>query len=217
MSSLNHLSLNVLSKYIWEIHFIFLTSIGVWMQWVACKGRHVNFARDPLRTYFDECHKNEIHILGLHYSGCFPSITVYEDFPAMFVYKVELLRCHYHPITYTRWCKLHVQVNASNCSSRGYELCRKGSFKDCSGNVSIAWFDRFTKRILIHSSNWLKKRQTLCIGLKYTLESSQELFEKLNCRKKIAVIILVKTIDDKNSNWKIQKIIFQKSLVEAYL
>ena len=27
------------------------------------QGRHVNFARDPLRLYFDECQKSEIHIV----------------------------------------------------------------------------------------------------------------------------------------------------------
>ena len=28
---------------------------------------HVNFACDPLHSYFDECQKNEIHLLYLHY------------------------------------------------------------------------------------------------------------------------------------------------------
>ena len=36
------------------------------MQWVTC-----NFARDPLRSYFDEPQKNEIHLLYLHF--IFPS------------------------------------------------------------------------------------------------------------------------------------------------
>ena len=37
------------------------------MQWVTCKvsdpeGCHVNFARDPLHSYFHEPQKNEIHL-----------------------------------------------------------------------------------------------------------------------------------------------------------
>ena len=40
----------------------------VWMQRVTCKfGRHDNFARDPLRSYFHEPQKNEIHLLYLHF------------------------------------------------------------------------------------------------------------------------------------------------------
>ena len=35
-------------------------------------GRHVNFGRDPLRLYFDEPQKNEIHLLYLHF--VFPSL-----------------------------------------------------------------------------------------------------------------------------------------------
>ena len=27
----------------------------------------MNFAQDPLSSYFDECQKNEIHLLYLHY------------------------------------------------------------------------------------------------------------------------------------------------------
>ena len=27
----------------------------------------MNFAQDPLRSYFDECQKNKIHLLYLHY------------------------------------------------------------------------------------------------------------------------------------------------------
>ena len=71
-------------KYKNEFHF-FLRFIDVWTQWVPCK---VNvtpwiptkltwrrsgvtyFARDPLRSYFDEPQKNEIYFLteycGLH-------------------------------------------------------------------------------------------------------------------------------------------------------
>ena len=30
-------------------------------------GRHVNFARAPLRSYFHEPQKNEIHLLYLHF------------------------------------------------------------------------------------------------------------------------------------------------------
>ena len=29
--------------------------------------RHVNFARDPLRSYFDKRQENEIHLLYLHF------------------------------------------------------------------------------------------------------------------------------------------------------
>ena len=32
-----------------------------------CFGRHVNFARDLLHSYFDEPQKNEIHLLYLHF------------------------------------------------------------------------------------------------------------------------------------------------------
>ena len=44
----------------------------VWMQRVMCKvsdarRRHINFARDPLRSYFHEPQKNEIHLLYLHF------------------------------------------------------------------------------------------------------------------------------------------------------
>ena len=41
----------------------------VWTQRVTCKvsdRRHVNFARDPLRSYLHEPQKNEIHLLYLH-------------------------------------------------------------------------------------------------------------------------------------------------------
>ena len=31
------------------------------------EGRHVNFVRDPLRSYFDEPQKNEVHLLYLHF------------------------------------------------------------------------------------------------------------------------------------------------------
>ena len=34
---------------------------------VQSKWRPSNFARDPLRSYFDEPQKNEIHLLYLHY------------------------------------------------------------------------------------------------------------------------------------------------------
>ena len=30
-------------------------------------GHHVDFVRDPLRSYFDEYHKTEIHLLYLHF------------------------------------------------------------------------------------------------------------------------------------------------------
>ena len=33
---------------------------------VQKEGRHVNFARDPLRSYFHDPQKNEIHLLYLH-------------------------------------------------------------------------------------------------------------------------------------------------------
>ena len=44
----------------------------VWTQRVTCKvsepeGRHFNFTRDPLRLYFHEPQKNEIHLLYLHF------------------------------------------------------------------------------------------------------------------------------------------------------
>ena len=29
--------------------------------------RHINFTHDPLSSYFDECQKNEIHLLYLHF------------------------------------------------------------------------------------------------------------------------------------------------------
>ena len=55
----------------WEI-FFFQIFIRVWTQWVSCKvhvsdawGRHLNFVRDPLRLCFDECQKNEAHLVTL--------------------------------------------------------------------------------------------------------------------------------------------------------
>ena len=43
----------------------------VWMQRVTCKvapeEHHINFARDPLCSYFHEPQKNEIHLLYLHF------------------------------------------------------------------------------------------------------------------------------------------------------
>ena len=33
---------------------------------VTPEERHVNFAQDILRSYFDECQKNEVHLLYLH-------------------------------------------------------------------------------------------------------------------------------------------------------
>ena len=48
-----------------EINLIFLSFIDVWTWWILCNvsdawGRHVTVAWDPLRSYFDECQKNEI-------------------------------------------------------------------------------------------------------------------------------------------------------------
>ena len=47
------------------------TFIEVWTQCASCKvtpeERHVNFAQDILRLYFDECQKNEDHLLYLHF------------------------------------------------------------------------------------------------------------------------------------------------------
>ena len=31
------------------------------------EGCHINFAHDPLQSYFDECQKNEIYLLYLHF------------------------------------------------------------------------------------------------------------------------------------------------------
>ena len=40
----------------------------VWTQQVTCKvSDDLNFARDPLRSYFHEPQKNEIHLLYLHF------------------------------------------------------------------------------------------------------------------------------------------------------
>ena len=49
------------------MNFIFLLFIEVCTQWVLCKINMTPgvtyFARDPLRSYFDEQQKNEIHFL----------------------------------------------------------------------------------------------------------------------------------------------------------
>ena len=37
------------------------------MSHVQSKWRHVNFARDPMRSYFDEPEKNKILLLYLHF------------------------------------------------------------------------------------------------------------------------------------------------------
>ena len=53
------------------MNFIFLLFIEVWTQWVLCKINVTGvtyFARDPLRSYFDEQQKNEIYFLNKHYS-----------------------------------------------------------------------------------------------------------------------------------------------------
>ena len=46
-----------------KFHF-FLRFMEVWTQRVTCT---VNFARDPLRSYFDEPQKNEIYLSYLHF------------------------------------------------------------------------------------------------------------------------------------------------------
>ena len=51
---------------------IFPILVKVWTQWVACRVCDVNFVCDPLRSYCDDCQKNEIHLLYLHY----PSLKV---------------------------------------------------------------------------------------------------------------------------------------------
>ena len=43
-------------------------------------GRHVNFARGPLRSYFDECRKNRIHTLYLDYFRKNPTYTLHESY-----------------------------------------------------------------------------------------------------------------------------------------
>ena len=52
----------------------------VWTQWVQCKVNmrpFAYFALDPLRSYFDECQKNEIYFLnGL--KGCSKAVTASE-------------------------------------------------------------------------------------------------------------------------------------------
>ena len=74
--------------------------IEVWMQWAMCKVS--NFAHDPLRSYFDECQKNEIHLLYLYYfrnnfrqlkMKHFKIITDLEVLPALFVTKKEQPLC----------------------------------------------------------------------------------------------------------------------------
>ena len=55
-------------QYTKKINFIFLKFMKVWTQRVTCKVSYrVNFARDPLRSYFHEPQKNEIHLLNLHF------------------------------------------------------------------------------------------------------------------------------------------------------
>ena len=62
------------SAIILEINFIFLTFIEVGPMNAMClvqSGRHVNIARDPLRSYFDKFQKNEstlyFYIVFVHY------------------------------------------------------------------------------------------------------------------------------------------------------
>ena len=43
---------------------------------VQNKWHHINFAWDPLRSYFDECQKNEIYLLYLHFTLYFYIIFV---------------------------------------------------------------------------------------------------------------------------------------------
>ena len=58
-----------------QMIFIFLTSIEVGAQWVASKVNVTplkgvtNFALDPLRSYFDDCQKNENYFLNIYSRG----------------------------------------------------------------------------------------------------------------------------------------------------
>ena len=45
---------------------------------VTPAGHHAIFARDPLRSYFDECQKNEIHLLYLHFVFTSILFIIYE-------------------------------------------------------------------------------------------------------------------------------------------
>ena len=48
---------------IFDINFIFLTiHIGMNAMGLVQSKCHVNFALNPLRSYLEECQKNEIHI-----------------------------------------------------------------------------------------------------------------------------------------------------------
>ena len=66
-----------------EIIFIFPRFMDVWTQWVMCKvsaarrGRHVNFARDLLYSFFHESQKNRIHLLYLRVWDLLPWSTSY--------------------------------------------------------------------------------------------------------------------------------------------
>ena len=50
--------------YLWNFYIITQWMDRVQSKW---KGRHVNFAWKQLRSYLDECKKNEIHVLYLYF------------------------------------------------------------------------------------------------------------------------------------------------------
>ena len=67
ISNMRQQDLAGLTKEI-NCHFSDIYQVGT--QWVSCNvsnafGHHINFAQDPLHSYFDECQKNEIHLLYL--------------------------------------------------------------------------------------------------------------------------------------------------------
>ena len=60
-----HISVQYLRNtfYFSEVH----RSMNALMGLVQKEGRHINFVRDPLRSYFDEPQKIEINLLYLHF------------------------------------------------------------------------------------------------------------------------------------------------------
>ena len=67
ISNMRQQDLSGLTK---EINCHFSDIYQVWTQWVSCNAsdafeHHINFAQDPLHSYFDECQKKEIHLLYL--------------------------------------------------------------------------------------------------------------------------------------------------------
>ena len=125
------------------MNFIFLLLIEVWTQWVLC---NVNmtpgvtyFARDPLRSYFDEQQRNEIYFL-LSASIYVPLYTYLN----------------------TKWKTTHVssvrQLNCTCCQSTAkkstspllVKLANRRKIRCLSFRVEMEALDLLTHRLYVH-------------------------------------------------------------------